>query len=170
MNLIKDSVVPPSESQTSKCCEHELATDYTTHNQHWVASFCVIFPVIVKVISGVLDTVFSRRSMLCQTFFPWMICKYQTFCVELLFSLPVIFHVLNTAGHNARQCLISLPNITRSLTDMSGMFSIFRDHCNLRPPDWTLKNFVRSHPMSRCCITHFFKWWRFIAKAQLLRK
>ncbi len=66
--MIKDSVVPQSESQTSICCEHELATDYTTHNQHWVLSLCAIFPVIVKVISGVLDTVFSMRSMLCQTF------------------------------------------------------------------------------------------------------
>ncbi len=51
---------------------------------------------------------------------------------SFLFSLSDILCGLNTAGQNVRQGLSSLPDISRSLPDMSGMSGIFRDH-------WALK-------------------------------
>ena len=58
----------------------------------------------------------------CQTFSQLMTGNYQW---SFLFSLSDILHGLNPAGQNVRQCLSSLPVISRSLPDMSG---IFRDH------------------------------------------
>ncbi len=45
---------------------------------------------------------------------------------SFLFSLSDISCVLNSAGQHVRQVLSSLPDISTSLPDMSG---IFRDHC-----------------------------------------
>ena len=47
----------------------------------------------------------------------------------------MIFPVLNPAGQNVRQCLGPLPDITRTLPDMSG---IFRDHCSVEGTLWNL--------------------------------
>ncbi len=41
-----------------------------------------------------------------------------------------IFRVLNPAGQNVRQCLSPLPDISRSLPDMSDMSGIFREDCS----------------------------------------
>ncbi len=47
---------------------------------------------------------------------------------QFLSSLPDIFPVLNPAGQNVQQCRGLLPDITRTLPDMSDMSSIFRNH------------------------------------------
>ncbi len=47
---------------------------------------------------------------------------------SLLFSFADMLFVLNSAGQNFRHGLSSLPDISRSLPDMSGMLGIFRDH------------------------------------------
>ena len=82
--------------------------------------------VIAKIISGVPDKMSSRPSALCQTFWAavrhfsqLMTGKYQW---SFLFSLSDILCVLNSAGQNVQHGLSSLPDISRSLLDMSGIF------------------------------------------------
>ncbi len=91
--------------------------------------------VIAKIISGVPDKMSGRPSALCRTFwatvrhFPQLMTgKYNW---SFLFSLSDILCVLNSAGQNVRQGLSSLPDISISLPDMSGMSGIFRDHWQL---------------------------------------
>ncbi len=62
-----------------------------------------------------------------------MTSKYQ---LSFLFSLSDILCVLNPAGQNVRQGLTSLPDISRTLPDMSDMSGIFRDHCGIAEIHW----------------------------------
>ncbi len=74
----------------------------------------------------------GRPLAICQTI--WASVRHyskfmtDTYKWSLLFSLSDILCVLNPAGQNVRQGLSSLPQISRSLPDMSGMSSIFRNH------------------------------------------
>ena len=78
---------------------------------------------IVRQAFGALPDILSP----CQTFSQLRTSKYQW---SFLFYLSDILSVLNPVGQNVRQGLSSLPDISRSLPDMSGMSSIFRDHCS----------------------------------------
>ncbi len=55
---------------------------------------------------------------LCQTFFP--VDNWQISVVILVFLSEILF-CLNPAGQNVRQGMSSLPDISISLPDMSGM-------------------------------------------------
>ena len=106
----------------------------SSRNAHCVVS--IAGSVIVKIISGMPDNMSGSPSALCRTFWTpvrhfsqLMTGKYQW---SFLFSLLDILCVLNSAGQNVQQCLSSLPDISRTLPDMSGMSGIFRNHRRVR--------------------------------------
>ncbi len=76
-------------------------------------------PVLAKIISCLPDKMSSRSSKLCRTF--WSPC--QSF-----FSVHKR-QILNPAGQNVQQGQSPLPDISKTLPDMSGMSGIFREDC-----------------------------------------
>ncbi len=96
--------------------------------------------VIAKIISSMPDKMSGRPSALCRTFWAHvrhfsqlMTGQYQWWSLPLLSD---ILCVLQHAGQNVQQGMSSLPDISRSLPDRSG---IFRDHWSLMPNNKVLQ-------------------------------
>ncbi len=104
---------------------NSIPTAYSLSFAQWLRNLflaCRTFIQNVRQAISALSVILSP----CQTFFQVDDWQISVAILVFIVGYSLSLWLLNAAGQNVRQGLSSLPDISRSLPDMSG---IFRDHC-----------------------------------------